>query len=153
VTSQFTHIESAKAITGRWLLCEGVSYGGDCVWLGRKVSSFKDIGSDGEFLSLRPVRIPVLRRNWGDRHPPALSSLALFSETEYRGEWTALSGTVADFAEANVAVSPASIIIGSGVWRVCSAPHFNGRCLTLTASVWDVRGIFGFTFRSAEKVM
>jgi Beta/Gamma crystallin len=147
-----SQVASAKVITGRWLLCERAFFGGSCLWISHDIPSFHALAFGSEVESLRPERVPVLRRQWGDRRPASRSSLALFSGANYEGDWVALKESAPNLGEAGVAFSPSSVVLQSGAWRLCTQPDFAGACLSMTASAWDLREIFSTQIRSAERL-
>jgi hypothetical protein len=143
-------IASVRVLNGRWFICAGVDFSGDCVWLSRDIPSFPDLGFTDRPGSLRPENVPILERHWGDRRPAARNALALFERPSYDGEWTALSESVQDFDAAHLK-SPGSIVLGEGVWRLCTGPGYTGRCLILTGSVWNLPELFPGQFHSAQR--
>jgi hypothetical protein len=144
--------KSAKIATGRWLLCDRAFYAGDCLWISSDASSFERLGFGGDIASLRPERVPVLRREWGERKPPSRSALVFFDEPDFRGEWIALHDSVADLANARMQLTPASIVLQEGAWKICTEPNFAGSCLSMTASAWDLGQIFSTEIRSAQRL-
>lgn len=145
-------IGSVRVLTGRWLLCAGANYLGDCAWIARDLPSLPNIQFTNDVGSLRPESVPVLRRHWGDKGPPSRHALVLFSQANYDGEWVAVRDSVPDFAVGQIGVNPASIILNGGVWRLCTEAKFGGRCLTLTGSTWDLQDIFTRGIKSAERI-
>lgn len=145
-----SRISSARVMAGRWLICAGPNFSSDCVWLAHDVPSFPDVGFTQKPGSLRPQSVPVMERHWGNKRAAPRTALALFERSGYDGEWTALSDSVPDFDEAHLK-SPGSIVLGEGVWRLCSGPAYTGRCLILTGSVWSLQEIFLGQFRSAQR--
>lgn len=145
-------IGSANVDPGRWLLCERESFTGNCAWISGHAPSFRELKMTGVIRSLRPEIVPLLRREWGERHAPSTSALALFSESNFRGDWVAVRESVRDLAAANIKIKPASIVLQKGAWRVCTQPDFHGTCLAMTASAWDMADIFTSNIASAERL-
>jgi hypothetical protein len=143
-------IASARVVTGRWLLCAKADFDGDCAWLAHDVPSVAKLGFTDKPGSLRPERVPILRRQWGDKHPPSRKALVLFDGPNYTGEWHAVRDSVGDFTAAGQK-SPESVVLNEGAWRLCTAPHYRGRCLIMTGSAWDLSEIFG-RVQSAQRL-
>lgn len=143
---------SAKVVTGRWLVCDRARYAGNCMWIARNVPSFQDLAFSGDVGSLRPESVPVLRRQWGDRSPPSRKALVFFGKPRFEGDWDALPDSVADLRVVKARVTPSSVVLQTGAWRLCTLPNFEGTCLSLTASVWDLAAIFTTEIRSAQRL-
>ena len=143
-------IASVRGVIGRWLLCAGVNFSGDCVWLSRDVPSLPDFGFTDAPGSLRPESVPIIERHWGNRRPAARDKLVLFDRPGYDGDWIAVSDSVQDFEPAHLK-SPGSIVLGDGVWRLCTGPGYTGRCLIVTASVGNLQEVFPGLFHSAQR--
>lgn len=150
IGGQTPRFESAKIITGRWLLCTSPNYSGDCLWISKDTPSFRALGYSGTLASLRPERVPVLARQWGDRKPPGRSALVFFSERNFAGEWTPYYEDASDLSHSPI--KPLSIVIQKGAWRLCSLPNYEGDCISMTASSWDMPSIFGPSIRSAKRL-
>lgn len=143
---------SVRVISGCWLLCDGTHFSGSCMWLSREVPSFRDLAFKDGIGSLRSERIPVLRRNWGGRPAAPRGSLVFFSDINYAGEWTRFEASVPDFGALKIGVKPGSIVLESGAWRICTKPNFEGWCLSMTASTWNLAEIFTTDIKSAERL-
>lgn len=149
--SRPTRAGSVRPETDKWLICDGTNYSGNCLWVSRDVPSLPALGFSDTPGSLKPERVPVLMRHWGDRRPPAHDELVLFDKANYDGDWTALKDDVGDFTEAKLK-NPGSIVLGSGTWRLCTGVDYSGRCLTVTGSAWDLNEIFPGRILSAQKL-
>ena len=149
-TAGSPRISSVRVVNGRWLLCAGVNFSGDCVWLSSDVPSLPDIGFPDKPGSLRPESVPIIERHWGNKRPAARDKLALFDRPGYDGDWTAFADSVQDFDAAHLK-SPGSIVLGDGVWRLCTGPGYTGRCLIVTGSVWNLQEVFPGEFHSAQR--
>jgi hypothetical protein len=146
-----TRVASAKVITGRWLLCERAFFTGSCAWVSRDVPSFHALAFSGDLGSLRPERVPVIRRQWGGRHPPPRSALVLFPEADFEGDWIAIKESTPNLEAAGISLKPGSVVLQSGAWRLCSQPDYGGACLSMTASSWNLKEIFTTEIRSVER--
>jgi hypothetical protein len=144
-------IASVRVVTARWLICSGTNYSGDCAWLSGNVPSLAAFGFTDEPGSLRPERVPVLMRHWGERRPAPRADLVLFEKPSFDGDWKALADSVPDFNAAHL-TSPGSIVLAEGVWRLCTGPDYAGRCLIATASAWDMATIFPGRILSAKRL-
>lgn len=151
VTEVPPNIASVRVVTGRWLLCADVNFSGDCAWLAHDIPSLSDLGFTSSPGSLRPERIPVLMRHWGNRRPPPRESLVLFERPNYDGDWTAVSDSVPEFGAAHLN-SPGSVVLGDGAWRLCTGPNYSGRCLIVTGSAWDITKIFLGQIHSVKRL-
>jgi len=143
---------SAKVITGRWLLCERAFFSGDCLWISHDIPSFHALAFGADVESLRPERVPVLRRQWGDRRPPSRSALVLFTEANYQGGWVALKDSMPNLHEGGIDQATGSVVLQVGAWRLCTQPDYKGACLSMTASAWNMREIFSTRIRSIERL-
>lgn len=150
-TTRPTKIGSVRLEMDKWLICEGSNYGGDCLWVSGNITSLAALGFSVTPGSLKPERVPLVMRHWGDRRPAPRDQLALFEKPDFDGEWTALRGSVTDFDTAHLK-SPGSLVLGDGLWRLCTGINFSGRCLTVTGSAWDIREIFPGRILSAERL-
>ena len=150
-TSRPTKIGSVRLETEKWLICAGANFTGDCLWVSRDVASLADLGFSDTPGSLKPERVPIVMRHWGDRRPPAREDLVLFEKANYDGNWVALKDSTNDFTTANLK-SPGSIVLGDGVWRLCTGVDYSGRCLVMTGSAWDLSEIFPGRILSAKKL-
>jgi hypothetical protein len=150
-TSRPTKVGSVKLETEKWLICEGTNYSGDCLWVSRDVSSLPDLGLSDTPGSLKPERVPIVMRHWGNRHPPARADLVLFEKSNYDGDWVALKDSAGDFNAAHLK-SPGSIVLGEGIWRLCTGVDYSGRCLVTNGSAWDMDEIFPGRILSAKKL-
>jgi len=146
-----TKIASLRVLTARWLICTGTNYSGDCIWLSGNASSLPALGFSDAPGSLRPERVPVLMRHWGDRRPPPRSDLVLFEKAGFDGDWKALTDSVPNLAEAHLPI-PAAVVINEGTWRLCTGPDYSGRCLTAMSSAWDLNKIFPGRILSAKRL-
>lgn len=144
--------ESVRVGSGRWLLCAGADFSGDCAWLSFDVRSLPHVGFTERIASLRPEAVPLLQRNWGAKGPPARTAIAIFSDRNFRGDWVAYRDNIEDLEETAPQLSVNSLVVQRGVWKLCTGPSFQGRCLITTASVWDLSDIFTTEIRSLEKV-
>ena len=152
IGSRFHEAGSARVLSGRWLLCDAASLYGNCVWLSRDTQSLKAIGFEGPVASLSSEVVPLLRRNWGERRPPPRTSITFFSEREYQGDWIAIPGTIAELSTLENYAEPRSVVVQQGIWRLCTQPHFKGRCLIMTGSSWDLANIFSTQIMSVERI-
>lgn len=149
--SRPTKAGSVRPETDKWLICNGTNYTGDCLWVSRDVPSLPALGLSDTPGSLKPERVPVLMRHWGNRRPPGHDALVLFEKPNYDGEWMALKDSVNDFSVAKLN-SPGSIVLGSGTWRLCTGVDYTGRCLIVTGSAWDLSTVFPGRILSAKKL-
>jgi hypothetical protein len=149
-SGQMPAFESAKVISGRWLLCSRPHFAGNCLWLWRDTPSFEALGFNSAIGSVRPEAIPVLPRHWGERQPPGRSALVFFQESDFQGDWESFYEDVPDFN--SVRIRAASVVIQKQAWRLCSLPEFGGDCIIMTSSSPDIRKIFPSYIRSAQRV-
>ncbi|MBI1213177.1 MAG: hypothetical protein GC190_17060 [Alphaproteobacteria bacterium] len=150
-SSRPTTVGSVRLETEKWLICDGTNYSGDCLWVSRDVPSLPALGLSDTPGSIKPERVPLVRRHWGGRYPPSGDSLALFEKANYDGEWTEIKDNVDNFAVANLK-SPGSLVLGDGTWRLCTGVDYSGRCLIVTGSAWDLHEIFPGRILSAQKL-
>lgn len=146
------HVGSLKVLSGRWLLCGSSDYTGDCLWASRDLASLAATGFKTDVGSLRSETVPTIMRQWGDRGPASRRSLVLFGHANYEGSWIPVRDSTLDFSAAHIELHPGSIVLTSGIWRVCTQTNYKGRCLWLTGSAWDLNEIFGSEIRSAERM-
>lgn len=139
-------MQSAKVASDYWLLCERANYAGDCLWLWRDTPSFAKLDYRAPVGSLRPERAHIIARQWGRRGAPSRGVLALFPDRGYKGKWIAIRRSTTNIT---VPIRPGSAVVRSAAWRICTEPHFGGRCLTLTTSAWDLADIFTTEIKSA----
>jgi hypothetical protein len=149
--SRPTTVGSVRLEMEKWLICNGTHYTGDCLWVSRDVPSLPALGFSDTPGSMKPERVPVVMRHWGNRRPPGRDQLALFDKVNFDGDWMALKDSVSDFNAAHIK-SPGSIVLGDGEWRLCTGIDFSGRCLVVTGSAWDMGEIFPGRILSAKKL-
>lgn len=143
-------VRSVRILSGSWLVCAKSSYAGDCFWISRDIADMRQLGFNGVAGSAKPERILVSRYDWGAKKPPH-DALVLFSDQNYAGQWSALSDSVPDLQSPSMR-RPASLVVQDGVWRLCSAPHYSGRCITITGDAWNFREIFIDPIASIERM-
>lgn len=146
-----TKIVSVRLEMDKWLICDGTNYAGDCLWVSGNIASLPALGISDTPGSLKPERVPLVRRHWGDRHPAPRTQLALFEKANFDGDWKALKDSIPNFNDAHLK-SPGSIVLGEGTWRLCTGVDYSGRCLTVTGSAWDIAEIFPGRILSAKRV-
>lgn len=145
-------ILSAHVISGSWLLCSDAFYAGDCAWISRDVGDLSELGFNKIINSLRPERVEISRYRWGGRPPPSHRSLVFFAQANYTGKWVAVSDSAPDLFALHVKVKPQSIVVQTGIWRMCTLPDYRGRCLTVTGDVWNLPAIFSGEIASVKRI-
>jgi len=145
-------ISSLRVENGSWLFCSDTNYKGDCFWVSRDWPDLSTVGFNNRISSLRPEPGGIYRFHWGDKPEPSLHSLVLFEEKQYHGDWVAVPATVTDLAAAGMNGKISSLVVRSGVWRLCTLANFQGRCLVVAGSAWDLSAIFSGRVRSIQLV-
>lgn len=123
---------SVEVKGGVWLLCEHSNYNGRCEYVDGTVRNLATLNLSGVISSAR--RVP------NDRAPRSYD-IALFSQTNFGGQFVGFNQGDANFSLADFNDQASSIMINRGAWLVCEHANYRGQCEMLDASVSDLRTI------------
>jgi len=107
---------TAQSVTigrGRWELCEGENYSGQCITLDRSVPNLAAYNMSNRIYSVRPV-------NSGPLPPPPPANdlyIVLFDQPNYRGTPRNYNDASSDLGGYNRRAE--SVTVGRGTWELC----------------------------------
>jgi hypothetical protein len=130
-----------------WEVCQDINFGGRCRVFSGSVEDLRREGWNDRISSLRPAgfsRGDARGPWWGagpqDRNRASRTRLVFYERPNYRGDAREVfDGTNNLGSQGNRARSVQ--VVGYGTWELCDGASRNARCVTIDASVPDLRNL------------
>ena len=144
---------------GRWELCTDAVFRGTCRVF--EPGQYAELGalanniSSARMLHARPderatVVVPAVPAPVVVAPQPAPPRIVLFDRDEFRGRSLTVTDDLGDLGRSNFNNDPASIVVESGTWEVCSDAFYRGRCQILPPG--EYRRLDAAMYRSISSV-
>jgi len=128
-----------------WEVCRDVNFGGGCRVFQGTIEDLRSEGWNDRISSMRALGFGRGNNNrggvWGNPRGNAgnrQSRLVLFDRTNFRGDARNVTDSAANLGNAGDRVR--SIQVYGGTWELCDGGR-NGRCVTVSENVPDVRSL------------
>ena len=159
-------MSSIRVLSGRWLLCTGANYTGDCLTFSRNVPNLGQYGINNNVSSLRPVTGNPWGGNWWSNNPwrgtwfgfafsnrkPGRGDLVIFEDAGYRGRSAVVDRNMPNLRRTGLNDNISSLSVRDGVWKLCAQANYRGRCITVSDDVYNLRGVFNDRISSIQRI-
>jgi hypothetical protein len=136
-----------------WEVCQDINFGGRCRAFDGTIDDLRQDGWNDRISSMRPAGFarnnrPDSRNNrqdpwWGNQRDRngrwADSRLTFYDGANYRGQSRDVLGSSGNLGSAGERAR--SVQVYGGTWELCDGAFRNARCVTIDASVRDLRNL------------